>query len=1612
MKTQEKSRTEDQRQPAQPLPQRTAAKPLAGWQGSVLQIQRTAGNQAAQRLLSPTGLTILAPDHEQEKAAEHNAEAIGAGEKPLINDTAKSSTAKEGTAVGARSPNASTASPAPVPEVSPSSNLGGTDSGTAAARNGKFSAGVNGGEGPPPGINPNSGQPLPPSVRRFFEERFERDLGGVRVYVDEDAARSAAALQANAYTIGSNIVFGRNTYNPGTPQGTKLLAHELTHVLQRHNGPQLIRRQEGTAEVSTTDYGNGLVLQQWPERGLALLTYQGRNWMQFSWTVGAGRRFDDSNFLRNAEAGPGPGLPRLTISINPSFVVRVQVNRDVEQFITDYAGQRVTFDLEFPRNAHVNVTGGSLPEFQGDSPARLVESFTNAPRETTIGGERGELGGPSPSISVGPVGVPNPQPRTVTHRVWTFSSAEEFNHFAQTHPDTNWGGIATPDGQYVAYALTEESLRRMAERVRGDHYDFEPLQEFPGSRMAELWLRGRHLDSLNDLHNLYYREDLLAALGTQSDRPESEVFRIGNSYGRKPLTHAEALARWRQFDGLTASQIRALETEPGRPFHALYARGAADRHFLDYDYFRTRDEVMAEAARIPDLGMIPQDQMNYLLTEADREQEDPRVRAMLTSHPHLAESLQNQVFQKIEEAGQRVAINAINQAVTNLDRLAGSSEEMARWVLHLPDLPEPQRLDALGVIGLQIVQPGGAVPADEVIPFGMGGSSQQPTDLYLVMQHNDRIRAYSRLLGDRRTALQLSLGNPVGNLSIPTITLTSLQDRARGQTQGLRQLLGLLQGGQVKALRVEGPLGEQVRAQVYRDFGFRRLQANTYPHHQETQGLLPDPLAGGAGQFADMTEQLYANRVAHMATTETIVHVLEVAGMILVTVALILIANAAGAAAASALFAAETTAFAVTETVVAGVVFTGLQVGLDWAITGRPPIDPDHPLEGVAGLAGQTAFNIATFGFFRALNTALSAVSRAGVRSFMGLSEAEFSASAGAQRAAGVLRFSATGSAFISIGIAQFRAQNGRWPTAAEAAGIGLESMATLALLEVGGGLARPYMQRIGIWGRAIRLGELRVEIEQHMSRVRGLNADIASLAAAPQTAARDAAGLIGRQRTLLQEQRSIVDRLRSSLRTRGDADVVDREAGRELARIDQELELLRQVQFLRDADIRPVGEPARPEDALEFSFHPGTEEQIRSFYGAENVERQPDGSLRVRQDGRTMIFRPATPQAPGTAATTPQPQPTATTQQQVLASRQREVVARARRLGLGNDPTIQAIERLQPGRVTRPETLRQQDRLIATAERTIGQQAETMGRDALRRHRERLRRSGLSMDNVRTGALANLTDQQVGEILAQIPPGTQGLGESELRGLLFAGQAPPSGSQAERISLSRILDLSRSAAERNFILNSFGRLMEARVPGTYDVLSSMTGNANNWRGGAWMLEYARYLGGRVAAFEVSVSDPQLGERRYDIVLTDGTRVELKDWENWFPDSLQSQFRRDVLLSTNNFANPDAITRVRWVFRTPGPVSAAEIRATMREALNRAMDQANLSATQRQQMIRAFDGHTDLVEISSITRESVPLPPPPVSVPVPMQQQRREGSDQTLPVPTLPVQPQPSTGGQ
>ena len=102
----------------------------------------------------------------------------------------------------------------------------------------------------------DSGRPLDPRTRGYMESRFGVDFGNVRIHTGDRASQSARQINARAYTVGSDVVFSSGKYAPETASGRKLLAHELTHVVQQSPGaarkaagvsasPRRVQRSEG-----------------------------------------------------------------------------------------------------------------------------------------------------------------------------------------------------------------------------------------------------------------------------------------------------------------------------------------------------------------------------------------------------------------------------------------------------------------------------------------------------------------------------------------------------------------------------------------------------------------------------------------------------------------------------------------------------------------------------------------------------------------------------------------------------------------------------------------------------------------------------------------------------------------------------------------------------------------------------------------------------------------------------------------------------------------------------------------------------------------------------------------------------------------------------------------------------------------------------------------------------------------------------------------------------------------------------------------------------------------------------------------------------------------------
>jgi len=100
-------------------------------------------------------------------------------------------------------------------------------------------------------VSGGGGSPLDDGLRADMEGRMGHDFGDVRVHTGDSADHSARSVSAHAYTVGSNIVFQRGAYDPGSSTGQTLIAHELTHVVQQRSGPVDATPAAGGVSVSS-----------------------------------------------------------------------------------------------------------------------------------------------------------------------------------------------------------------------------------------------------------------------------------------------------------------------------------------------------------------------------------------------------------------------------------------------------------------------------------------------------------------------------------------------------------------------------------------------------------------------------------------------------------------------------------------------------------------------------------------------------------------------------------------------------------------------------------------------------------------------------------------------------------------------------------------------------------------------------------------------------------------------------------------------------------------------------------------------------------------------------------------------------------------------------------------------------------------------------------------------------------------------------------------------------------------------------------------------------------------------------------------------------------------
>ena len=257
---------------------------------SMLHLQRTIGNQAAQRMLQTSApaliqpkLAINEPGDRYEQEADRVAGQVMRAPEPRV---------QRACACGGRCPKCQKEH---------------SDSGHERVQRVHTSRVQAGGAGlmtAPATVHKalrSPGQPFDPATRAFMEPRFGFDFSHVRVHLDDVAAESARDVNAQAYTVGHNIVFGANRFAPHAHEGRRLIAHELTHVMQQSHGAARIQR--GPSDTKSPKADAPVLGGSKSTSDVVVLYHYGDL---------EGRREIDAKTTEGAPFKSSPGYPRLT----------------------------------------------------------------------------------------------------------------------------------------------------------------------------------------------------------------------------------------------------------------------------------------------------------------------------------------------------------------------------------------------------------------------------------------------------------------------------------------------------------------------------------------------------------------------------------------------------------------------------------------------------------------------------------------------------------------------------------------------------------------------------------------------------------------------------------------------------------------------------------------------------------------------------------------------------------------------------------------------------------------------------------------------------------------------------------------------------------------------------------------------------------------------------------------------------------------------------------------------------------------------------------------------------------------------------------------------------
>jgi hypothetical protein len=1107
-----------------------------------------------------------------------------------------------------------------------------------------------------------SGSAMPAPLREQMESGIGADFSDVKIHTGDNAVQMNQQLNARAFTHGSDIYFNNNQYSPASADGQHLLAHELTHVVQQGGGAQrMIQKAPPQQEQNTKEeYGEDYVIYENELKNfLAGGLYPGilaRGYIKIEILnlppekaalfvpenlkpqpkvdirneeerMSDGPLFNDSGEMQIIEgtapldpAPAKPAGPKKGIVLRVTRHINIKTKRGVEFGLNMIADTALTKNFEVTKDtpkaiikqlfnypfgkANIMILfNGQYPgdPFPLDADPIHDEDVTSlndiirrhAPELVDLNFEaqpqydaaiRMMLAN-APHAAI-PLYDPN---RKIKGK--EFKTLDDAAKAAGKMGKKDMLIVQSPDGKFHLYELTPMELFNIAEELRrneGEQKEVDWRTLGTKVKAEKVFINGKEMALSDYVHNMNYVDPQAAAEGRGKVKEEEViVYRMRSSgfYARMPVTHDNAMALWQVIDDkieLPENIAKAKDIAEGT-FVSLHVKGTARFHTIDADYvegkryyYQNIEEYNKDVKVVDPAGQEYHPLMYDIIKKASGEELQQFIEAQLDrgfahdldfrdsakDKKQLQRGLELIVFNRLNNQANRIAIDIITKTRAALKTFTDSDDALRMLILSMSSMDTAARHDVLTMMGVE----------------------------------EEKKAVFSAILSDPKSAAEIAYGIPVKTLSFKTLR-SAMQTVYTDTGAALQQI----ENGTFKPLLADGDFCSAIRDEVYKRNGFTKLKAVDYPHRDQTSGLFPDPLAGNSYDYSGMTEQIFANGVAHSANATLVMKIGVISGLALLTAAIVVFSGGVGAGVAAAFFEVGSAGFIATEIVVTAATMTVLSEGLAQAM-GQGALGKDKAYYGFDELGKDFLKNLALAGVFAGVGRIMKNVSA-------------------------VYRISAVGTLFLGISLGEYYHKNKKLPQGEDLYLFIYENLITLAAIEAGAVLARPLTKMFYTIGVDARVTRLNARITEIKLGIGASQQKLATMVAAKKFESGEALKLIGEQRVHLERMQKVLQEIRDVKDMKTEIDVEF-----ELAKIDEALQKIRVAEFQQKIEFK---QNRFAEDKVAYKPGPDAVKDITEFYGKDNVTGpDKEGMIEVKQaDGSKLTFYPESKESEITAA-------------------------------------------------------------------------------------------------------------------------------------------------------------------------------------------------------------------------------------------------------------------------------------------------------------------------------------------------------------------------------------------